>query len=90
MVRDQAYGLPADMWSAGVSLYIMLSSYEPFAADSQAEVFAMITSGVIEFNPTEEWQTVGGDAKDLVRALLTVDAHARLTVEDALAHPWFS
>ena len=36
----------------------------------------------------KQWITVSQDAKDLVNRMLEVDAEHRITVEEALAHPW--
>ncbi len=80
-------GKPVDMWSFGVILYILLGGYPPFHHDNQRELFKKITKGDYQFHP-DYWGTVSEEAKDLIRGLLTVDPHKRLTVEQALAHPW--
>jgi serine/threonine protein kinase len=43
--------------------------------------------GVYQFHP-EYWTEVSDDAKDLIRKLLVLDPKVRLTVDQALAHPW--
>lgn len=75
------------MWSFGVILYILLGGYPPFHHDNQRELFKKITKGDYQFHP-DYWNTVSDEAKDLIRGLLTVDVSKRLTVEQALAHPW--
>lgn len=80
-------GKPVDMWSFGVILYILLGGYPPFHDDNQRALFRKIIKGEYQFHP-DYWNTVSEDAKDLIRGLLTVDMKKRLTVDQALAHPW--
>ncbi|KAJ8379413.1 hypothetical protein SKAU_G00001910 [Synaphobranchus kaupii] len=46
-----------------------------------------ITQGCYRFIPSN-WAKVSEQAKDLVKKLLVVDPKKRLTVEEALQHPW--
>ena len=36
----------------------------------------------------KQWMAVSQEGKDLVSRMLEVDAEHRITVEEALAHPW--
>jgi len=87
ILNNHLYGKPCDMWSFGVILYILLGGYPPFHHDNQRELFKKITKGDYQFHP-DYWNTVSDEAKDLIRGLLTVDVSKRLTVEQALVHPW--
>eukprot|EP00448_Togula_jolla_P023923 CAMPEP_0170592350 /NCGR_PEP_ID=MMETSP0224-20130122/12878_1 /TAXON_ID=285029 /ORGANISM="Togula jolla, Strain CCCM 725" /LENGTH=537 /DNA_ID=CAMNT_0010916251 /DNA_START=36 /DNA_END=1650 /DNA_ORIENTATION=- len=79
------YGKQADMWSLGVILYIMLSGIPPFEEEG---LYEQILEGKYEFDVTE-WNMVSPEAKELVRRLMTVNPKDRLTIEQALDHPWF-
>jgi serine/threonine protein kinase len=70
------YGKPADMWSLGIILYILLSGTQPFGEDN-ALVF-----------PEEDWSHVSVPATDLIRRLLQIDPSRRLTVKQACQHEW--
>lgn len=82
-------GKPVDMWSLGVVLYMLLGGYPPFyePEDDQKTMFRKIVNAEYEFHP-ENWEGVSEEAKDLVRGLLTLDVRKRLTVDQALEHPW--
>lgn len=82
-------GKPVDMWSMGVVLYMLLGGYPPFyePEDDQKAMFRKILSASFQFH-ADTWDVVSEEAKDLIRGLLTVDQEKRLTVDQALKHPW--
>jgi len=81
VLEGTPYGKRVDGWSAGVILYILLSGYQPFSSSKD------IVNGRYSF-PDRDWSTVSNHAIDLIRKLLTVDPTKRLTIEQALQHPW--
>lgn len=81
------YGKTVDMWSFGVILYILLGGYPPFHDENQRALFKKIIKGDYEFHH-DYWSGVSDEAKQLIQGLLTVDPKLRLTVDQALAHPW--
>lgn len=87
ILRAIPYGKPADMWSFGVILYILLGGYPPFHDDNQRNLFKKIVRGEYKFH-RDYWKGISSEAKDLIRKLLTVDHHQRLTAQQALEHPW--
>jgi len=76
-----------DMWSVGVTIFVLLVGYAPFMASSQLELFAKIKAGRWSFNE-KDWRHMSEDAKELLRKLLVVDPHDRWTAEQALNCSW--
>ncbi|KAJ2093691.1 serine/threonine protein kinase [Coemansia sp. RSA 986] len=77
-----------DMWSLGVVLYICLCGFPPFSDElSPPPMRDQIIGGMYSF-PTPYWDTVSPDAIDLVCRMLQVDPKNRITIDDALHHPW--
>lgn len=87
ILKGRKYGTLVDMWSVGVITYILLCGYEPFYADSEAEMFRKILKCDFQFE-SPWWDDVSENAKDLVRHLLVADPQQRLTASQALRHPW--
>ncbi|XP_064209683.1 serine/threonine-protein kinase Chk2 isoform X1 [Anguilla rostrata] len=82
------YGRAVDCWSLGVLLFVCLSGYPPFHTEEIGmSVRDQITKGCYRFIPSI-WAKVSEQAKDLVKKLLVVDPKKRLTIEEALQHPW--
>ncbi|KAM4578593.1 serine/threonine-protein kinase Chk2 [Fundulus diaphanus] len=82
------YGLAVDAWSLGVLLFVCLSGYAPFHKDfSKFSVMEQIIRGEFVMVPSK-WRSVSNQAKDVVRKLLVVDPAKRMTVDEALQHPW--
>ncbi len=71
----------------GVCLYSLLCGYEPFIGDTIEDIIKANKSSVYDFD-TPEWEKVSEEAKDFVRRAMNCDPKSRLTVLDALAHPW--
>ncbi|XP_047237564.1 serine/threonine-protein kinase Chk2 isoform X2 [Girardinichthys multiradiatus] len=82
------YGLAVDAWSLGVLLFVCLSGYAPFHESfSENSVKEQIIRGEFTMVPSK-WRRVSNQAKDVVRKLLVVDPTLRMSVDEALQHPW--
>uniref|UniRef100_A0A667Z0Y1 Calcium/calmodulin-dependent protein kinase type IV n=1 Tax=Myripristis murdjan TaxID=586833 RepID=A0A667Z0Y1_9TELE len=88
ILRGNAYGPEVDMWSVGVILYILLCGFEPFF-DPRGDqyMYSRILNCDYEF-VSPWWDEVSLNAKDLVSKLIVQDPHKRLSVQEALQHPW--
>ncbi|KAJ8415296.1 hypothetical protein AAFF_G00422760 [Aldrovandia affinis] len=82
------YGRAVDCWSLGVLLFVCLGGYPPFHTEgTDMSVREQITQGCYRFLPSK-WDCISEQAKNLVKKLLVVDPKKRLTIEEALQHPW--
>ncbi|KAJ2631927.1 serine/threonine protein kinase [Coemansia sp. RSA 1290] len=77
-----------DIWSLGVVLYICLCGFPPFSDElAPPPMRDQIIAGMYSF-PSDPWDRISPDAIDLVCRMLQVDPRNRITVDQALAHPW--
>ncbi|KAK3021492.1 hypothetical protein RJ639_046403 [Escallonia herrerae] len=81
------YGPAADVWTAGVILYILLSGVPPFWAETQQGIFDAVLKGHIDFE-SDPWPLISDSAKDLIRKMLCSRPQERLTAHEVLCHPW--
>ncbi|XP_051139459.1 calcium-dependent protein kinase 11 [Andrographis paniculata] len=86
-VLRKCYGPEADVWSAGVILYILLSGAPPFWAETDNGIFKQILEGKVDFQ-SEPWPHISDSAKDLVRKMLEKDPKSRISAHEVLCHPW--
>jgi len=89
----QPYTQAVDMWAAGVVLYAMLSASAPFDSPDGPEATAAriraAKPGSVDFSEAC-WAEVSPSAKELICALLHPDPAQRMTLEQAIIHPWVS
>ncbi|EOY24613.1 Phosphoenolpyruvate carboxylase-related kinase 1 isoform 1 [Theobroma cacao] len=81
------YNQAADVWSAGVILYILLSGMPPFGGKTKSKIFDAVRAAELRF-PTDPWDHISVSARDLITRMLCVDPSKRLTAAKVLAHPW--
>ncbi|XP_062814989.1 calcium/calmodulin-dependent protein kinase type IV [Anolis carolinensis] len=88
ILHGSPYGPEVDMWSVGVITYILLCGFEPFF-DPRGDqyMYSRILNCDYEF-VSPWWDEVSLNAKDLVQKLIVLDPQKRLTVQQALGHPW--
>lgn len=90
VLKKQGYDAACDIWSLGVLLYTMLAGQTPFAVgpeDSASVILARIGEGKYSL-VGGAWDSMSDVAKDLVRQMLHVNPHLRLTAKQVLQHPW--
>ncbi|KAD7478888.1 hypothetical protein E3N88_02024 [Mikania micrantha] len=81
------YGPEADVWTAGVILYILLSGVPPFWAETQQGIFDAVLKGNLDFD-SDPWPLISDSAKDLIRKMICSRPSDRLTAHKVLCHPW--
>ncbi|XP_076857485.1 peripheral plasma membrane protein CASK isoform X3 [Brachyhypopomus gauderio] len=86
VVKREPYGKPVDVWGCGVILFILLSGCLPFYGTKE-RLFEAVIKGKYKMNP-RQWTHISESAKDLVRRMLMLDPAERITVYEALNHPW--
>ncbi|TVU50255.1 hypothetical protein EJB05_01621 [Eragrostis curvula] len=86
-VLKKNYGQEADVWSAGVIIYILLCGKPPFWAETKEGIFDQVLHGSLDFE-SDPWPGVSYNAKDLLRRVLVRDPKKRLTAHQVLRHPW--
>ncbi|XP_070831981.1 peripheral plasma membrane protein CASK isoform X21 [Chaetodon trifascialis] len=86
VVKREPYGKPVDVWGCGVILFILLSGCLPFYGTKE-RLFEAVCKGKYKMNPCQ-WGHISESAKDLVRRMLMLDPAERITVYEALNHPW--
>jgi len=100
--EDFQYDKRCDLWSLGITMYILLCGYPPFSGCCgqncgwaeggdcqycQLNLFHNIQRGKFHF-PKSDWGRISSNAKDLISKLLVKSAKDRLSARDVLVHPW--
>eukprot|EP01118_Nematostelium_gracile_P014414 TRINITY_DN5608_c0_g1_i1.p1 TRINITY_DN5608_c0_g1~~TRINITY_DN5608_c0_g1_i1.p1 ORF type:complete len:169 (+),score=46.85 TRINITY_DN5608_c0_g1_i1:663-1169(+) len=87
LVSQSDYGKSVDIWSVGVTTFVLLSGKRPFDDASHIKLKSIINDGKFEFG--QEFSGVSNEAKDFVKSLLNKEPSKRPTAASALEHSWF-
>jgi len=82
------YNEAADVWSAGVILYILLSGMPPFWGKTKSRIFESVRCAELRF-PSDTWDSVSDSAKELIAGMLCRDPAQRLTAKQVLGKVLF-
>eukprot|EP00571_Detonula_confervacea_P007545 CAMPEP_0172318108 /NCGR_PEP_ID=MMETSP1058-20130122/33867_1 /TAXON_ID=83371 /ORGANISM="Detonula confervacea, Strain CCMP 353" /LENGTH=732 /DNA_ID=CAMNT_0013032843 /DNA_START=242 /DNA_END=2440 /DNA_ORIENTATION=+ len=89
LVLGRKYGPKCDIWSAGCTLFMLLSGRAPFNAKKNGKnaMFRAIRAGDFVFYD-DYWGNISMSAKKLVLSMLQVDPTARMAAQEALSSEW--
>lgn len=83
------YDKAVDCWSFGIIIYLMLGRHLPFDSQDDKEIGRKTIYKEISFNHPV-WSNISAEGKDLISKLLNKNRKDRITIKDALDHPWIS
>ncbi|CAJ0587388.1 unnamed protein product, partial [Mesorhabditis spiculigera] len=89
IANGEPVGYYTDMWSVGVLSYILLSGLSPFGGETDEETLKNVRAGDWSIDDPA-FSGISDHAKDFVKQLLHKDPKQRLSVFDALDHPWLT
>merc|ERR1711972_921492 len=78
---------PADLWSTGTLVYMMLSASPPFYGATDADILRMVCNGSYSLGGAL-WDGISAPPKHVITSLMTVDAKLRPTAQEALTKAW--
>ncbi|KAL3771465.1 hypothetical protein ACHAW5_006148 [Stephanodiscus triporus] len=87
VINRKPYDQKVDMWSIGVTTYLLLCGDTPFNGKNRQQLFRRISCDEPTF-ADDKWGNISDEGVDFVRKLLTKDPERRLTADQALSHPW--
>ncbi|XP_031637403.1 phosphorylase b kinase gamma catalytic chain, skeletal muscle/heart isoform isoform X1 [Contarinia nasturtii] len=87
--KSPGYSKEVDIWACGVIMFTLLVGCPPFWHRKQMVMLRNIMEGKYSFT-SPEWADISEDPKDLIRKCLVVEPEKRITVKEALAHPFFT
>ncbi|VDO56555.1 unnamed protein product [Haemonchus placei] len=89
VVNYEPVSFSTDMWSVGVIAYVLLSGLSPFLGETDEETLANVSAADWDFDDPV-FDDVSDAAKDFICRLMCKDKRRRMTVKQALQHPWIA
>ena len=80
------YSFPADIWSAGVTMYKMLTGEELFTCNDEELDHLVLSKLHLEEYVRDKMQKIDIEERFVIEMMLKYDANERLTATQALRH----
>ena len=87
VVGGGGYSKPADMWSVGIVMHLVLRGKLPFQGEKDFQIIEKIQHQILELKD-KSWQRRSPELIDFVQSLLCKEPEDRLTATTALEHVW--
>lgn len=96
IILRKQYSSKSDVWSAGVTAYVLLSGKSPFEREDDPQnpkenrlalLRRIVRGDYIPFE-SEYWEGISSDAIDLIMKMLRPDPEERICTTEILQHPW--
>ena len=88
-VHRGSYTKACDVWSLGVFMYFILVGKHPFKGGDLESIYQKSSKGASALK-MDELGRISEGARDLIKKMLTVQIGKRISMKDALAHPWIT
>eukprot|EP01083_Nonionella_stella_P314936 1136206_1 len=81
-----------DVWAIGIIAYVMVTGRAPFYGDNKQQIYESICVNPVTF-PDRDVRynnvlNLGEHFKDFIRKTLIKNPEKRITIEEAMRHPW--
>ncbi|CAI0554163.1 unnamed protein product [Linum tenue] len=90
LLRQEYDGKIADVWSCGVTLYVMLFGGYPFEDPEEPKDFRKTIQRIlnVQYNIPDTVQ-ISQECRDLIAKIFVFDPTARISIPDIKTHEWF-
>lgn len=90
ILLGKAYNFSCDIYSIGALMFVLLTAQLPFWDNNRRERKRRVCNENLDLEADESSRILSPDAKDLLYGMLAKPVSERLTIDEVLAHPWFS
>ncbi|CAM8888096.1 unnamed protein product [Rhodiola kirilowii] len=88
--RKEYDGKIADVWSCGVTLYVMLVGAYPFEDPDDPQNFKKTIARILSAHYSiPDYVRISNDCKHLLSRTFVADPEKRITIPEIQKHPWF-
>lgn len=88
--RNEYDGKTADVWSCGVTLYVMLVGAYPFEDSDDPRNFKKTIGRILSVQYTiPDYVRISIECKQLLSSIFVASPEQRITIEEIKKHPWF-
>ncbi|KAK9111713.1 hypothetical protein Scep_019232 [Stephania cephalantha] len=88
--RKEYDGKMADVWSCGVTLYVMLVGAYPFEDPKDSKNFRKTIGRIMEVQyKIPEYVHISQDCRQLLSRIFVAIPSKRITIKEIKSHPWF-